>query len=93
MAEVTALANQVAEYRALAARARRLARSLNVDADRLRLLSYAEELEEKTNELQRQATTQESRDLMGPPSQPQVHMQVQVQQQQGTELKPEPTLE
>jgi hypothetical protein len=46
---------RIERLREQARRARRLAVTLSGDADRLRLISHAEELEEAANELEKQA--------------------------------------
>jgi hypothetical protein len=72
---------QVGATRDLARRARRLAQSLNSDADRNRLLRYAEELEQQANEIEQQAT-HPSRPVVAPKAVEQHQQDQQLQQQQ-----------
>lgn len=73
MAKDVSPLEQAAATRDLARRARRLSQALTLDADRARLLQYAEELEEQAKRLEE-----------GGESHPQVQQQ-QVQQQQQQE--------
>jgi hypothetical protein len=45
-----------ADKRDMATRARRMAQNLNVDADKGRLMKYAEELDKEADELEREST-------------------------------------
>jgi hypothetical protein len=75
MAKDVSELEQAAATRDLARRARRLAQALTLDADRARLLQYAEELEE-------QAARLESEGGRRPNTRPGQVEQQQVQQQQ-----------
>jgi predicted nucleic acid-binding Zn-ribbon protein len=71
----TQVAIQVAQIRARASRARRLASSFVNDEERNRLLGYADTLEQEASELEKQIA-------FPVPSAPGTQVQVQVQQQQ-----------
>ena len=70
--------DQLLRTRDMARRARRLADSVPSDADRIRLLRHAAELEAQAADLE------QTPDLVAPPP-PAVQTQMQVQQQQQTE--------
>jgi hypothetical protein len=75
------------DQREMAARVRRLARGLSLNADHDRMMRQADELEVEATHLERQAAA-ESPSPAGPPA-PQVQ-QTQVQQQQQHEVEGEP---
>ena len=82
MAKDVSLLEQAAATRDLARRARRLAQGLTPDADRARLLQYAEELEEQANRL-------EAEGRGGQPAQVE-QQQVQEQQQESSDAPDSP---
>ena len=55
MPEAAALLEQARKHRDAAHRARRLMRELSQDADRQRLMLYADDFDEQASELERQA--------------------------------------
>jgi hypothetical protein len=80
MAKDVSPIEQAAATRDLARRARRLAQALTLDADRVRLLQYAEELEEQANRLE----------AAGREPQTQVQQQQMQEQQQESSDAPDP---
>jgi hypothetical protein len=73
-----------------AARARRLANTFPLDADRELLLSHAEELERDAEALDRQAASAARPALVDQRQPDQQHQQQQQQQQQGGAERPPP---
>jgi hypothetical protein len=81
MAKDVSPLEQAAAKRDLARRARRLARELTLDADRARLLQYAEELEEQAKRLEAEG---------GAPQRQVQQQQTQQQQQEASDAPDSP---
>jgi hypothetical protein len=86
------LLEEARKVRTHAARARRMASGLTQISDRLRLERYAEELEQRAADLERQAMPDAPPRLTSPPIPPPLvtQPQEQVQQQQQAEPQPQP---
>ena len=81
------LLRQARESRELAARVRRLARSLSLNNDQARMLQQAKDLEAQASSLEQEAAASDSTEPpLGPSTPPVQQEQVQQQQQHVSEL-------